>query len=534
MLVWKKFRRHAINEPGFNLTILSNMTAIPLYFELPENLTASKLLKKLSKKIDFQIVTQQYTIKTFYDSFDWRLYNADMLCEFNHSQTVSQLNLIDRKSGALIASENMQDIPVFSACFSQGRLKTYMETELEMRALLPVCHLPYEAYRLNILNKDKKTVLRLHVDEYELLTNWIHLVPLKGYDKAAGNVSKLLQESLGLKPAANTVLNSALKQQGRKVKDYSSKLVIKLKPKMCADEASKIIYRHLLRAIQVNEAGTISDTDTEFLHDFRVAVRRTRSGLSQFKNTLPAAVVAQHAGFFSWLGQITGLTRDLDVYLLSYKKNKEALPVSLREDISPLYDFLKQKQSLAQKELAEKLKSSEYRKQLAAWEAYLREPLPKKGKVSHANISIKELADQRIWKIYKRILKEGAAINESSPAESLHDLRKTCKKLRYLMEFFQSLYTAEDMKTLLKILKGFQTVLGDFQDYDIQEVNIKQFSEEMMANNVPAKTLLAMGVLVQHLDKMKCRARNDFAKQFAAFNKVENQAAFKMLFSNKA
>ena len=55
------------------------MTAIPLHFELPENLTAEKFLAKLNKKVDFQIAAQQYTIKTFYDSFDWRLYNADRM-----------------------------------------------------------------------------------------------------------------------------------------------------------------------------------------------------------------------------------------------------------------------------------------------------------------------------------------------------------------------------------------------------------------------------------------------------------------------
>jgi CHAD domain-containing protein len=480
VLAWKEFRRLTTNESGFNLSILSNMTEILLHFELPENLTATKLLKKLS----IQIVTQQYTIKTFYDSFDWRLYNANIICEFIHSQTISQLNLSDRKSGTVIAMETMHDIPAFSEDFPRGQLKKQLETQLEMRALLPVCHIQFEAYRLNILNKDKKTVLRLQIDEYELLTSRIRLLPLKGYEKAARKVSELLQETSELKPADNTVLNIALKLQGRKVKDYSSKVVIKLKPEMRADEASIVIYQHLLKAVYANEAGTIADTDSEFLHDFRVAVRRTRSGLSQIKYTLPAAVVAEYAGFFSWLGQITGLTRDLDVYLLSYKKYKEAIPVSLREDISPLYDFLKHKQALAHKELADKLESSEYRKQLTAWEQYLKEPLPKKSKETHANISIKELADQRIWKIYKRILKDGGAIKESSPAEALHDLRKVCKKLRYLMEFFQSLYSKEDMTALLKTLKGFQTVLGDFQDYEIQEGTIKQFSEEMMANNL--------------------------------------------------
>ncbi len=510
------------------------MTAIPLHFELPENLTASKLLKKLAKKNEIQVTSQQYSIKSFYDSFDWRLYSADIVCEFNHSKITSQLKLINRKTGELLAQENIQDIPAFTEHFPSGRLKILLEEKLEMRALLPICHLPYEAFCINILNKDKKTVLRLQVDEHELLTNTVNLLPLRGYEKAAKNVSHLLQKAFGLKPSDNTALNSGLKQQNRKAKDYSSKLTIKLKPKMRADEASKVIYRHLLQAIKVNEAGTIADTDSEFLHDFRVAVRRTRSGFSQIKNTLPTKVIAQHADFFAWLGQITGLTRDMDVYLLSYKDYQQALPISLREDIVPLHDFLKQKQLAAQKELAKKLKSPEYIKRLIAWEQYLSQPLPKKAKESNANMDIKALANQRIWKTYNRLLKEASEISNASPAEALHDLRKTCKKLRYLMEFFQSLYPADEMKNLLKALKGFQTVLGDFQDYEVQELKIKQFSEEMMENNTPSNTLLAMGVLVQYLDSMRCAARKNFARQFSLFKQAENQAVFKKMFADKA
>jgi CHAD domain-containing protein len=509
------------------------MTKIPLRFELPENLTANKLLKKLAKKIEVQITSQQYTIKSFYDSFDWRLYNADLVCEFNHSQITSQLKLLNRKTGELLAQEKMQATPTFTEHFPSGHLKTRLEEKLEMRALLPICNLPYEAFSINVLNKDKKIVLCLQIDEHELLTNTVTLLPLKGYEKAAKNVSHLLQKTFGLKPSNNTILNSALKQQNRKPKDYSSKLAIKLQPKMRADEASKVIYRHLLQAMKVNEAGTIADTDSEFLHDFRVAVRRTRSSFSQIKNTLPAQIIAQHADFFAWLGQITGLTRDMDVYLLSYKDYQQALPLSLRDDIVPLYAFLKQKQITAQKELAKKLKSSEYIKQLMAWEQYLNQPLPEKTKENNATMHIKALADQRIWKIYNRLLKEAGEISKSSPAEALHDLRKTCKKLRYLMEFFQSLYPADKMKKLLKALKGFQTVLGDFQDYEVQELKMKQFSEEMMDNNIPSNTLLAMGVLVQYLDSMKCNARRDFAKQFTLFKQAENQAVFKKMFADK-
>jgi len=510
------------------------MTDTPLFFELPANLSAKKFISKLNKFTDLQIISQQYSIKSFYDSFDWRLYNANMICEYVHSQHTSQLALIDNNTGHLIATEATDSVPNFSQQFPNGKFRKAITAELEMRALLPLCQLPLELYRVNILNKDQKTILRIQVEDFEQLNNRIQLLPLKGYEKAHQKIANIISNDLAIKPSSCSVLEEALKQQRRKPKDYNSKLAIKLKPDARADKASKKIYQHLLQAMQINEAGTIADTDTEFLHDFRVAVRRTRAGLSQIKNTLPAKTVTKYSEFFAWLGQVTGPTRDLDVYLLCYQDYKKALPLTLREDISPLYDFLKQKQIDAQKELVNHLKSDKYNKKLVAWEQYLSEPLPKKGHGDLANLTIKELADIRIWKVYQRVLQEGHAIDKNSPAEALHDLRKTCKKLRYLMEFFQSLYPQEDIKSLIKSLKGFQSVLGDFQDYEIQEVSIKHFSEEMMDNKVASNTLMAMGVLVQYLDRMKCNARSNFAKQFELFIADNNKSAFKQLFTDKA
>jgi len=37
-----------------------------------------------------------------------------------------------------------------------------------------------------------------------------------------------------------------------------------------------------------------------------------------------------------------------------------------------------------------------------------------------------------------------------------------------------------------------QEVLGNFQDYAVQENTLKKFGEEMLNNNVHANTLLAM------------------------------------------
>jgi len=506
----------------------------PLYLEFPTQLPVKKFLSKLSKQLDFQIVNQQYTIKTFYDSFDWRLYGAGMTCELNHSKSLSELKLLDNKQGSLIAKIETDEVPSFAHQFADARFQTLLKPHLDMRALLSVCTLPYEAYSINILNKDQKTVLRLQIDEYELLNHRVQLFPLKGYEKSHSKIAQVLQEKFDLQATpCSTVLNAALKLQKRTPQDYSSKLAIKLKPDMRADKASKLIYKQLLQAIQINEPGTIADIDSEFLHDFRVAVRRTRAGLSQIKNTLPDEIVNNYATFFAWLGKITGATRDLDVYLLSYQQYKAVLPATLQDNIQPLYDFLLKKQGEAQKQLAEQLSSYEYSQQLLAWKEYLNKKSPKETAGANAQQDILTLANARIKKVYQNVIKEGEAINADSPAEALHDLRKTCKKLRYLMEFFQSLYPETEIKSAIKALKGFQSVLGDFQDYEVQELTLKEFSHEMMQSNVPANTLLAMGVLVQYLDSMKCDARAHFAEQFDLFVEPKNTAMFKQLFSTK-
>jgi CHAD domain-containing protein len=142
------------------------------------------------------------------------------------------------------------------------------------------------------------------------------------------------------------------------------------------------------------------------------------------------------------------------------------------------------------------------------------------------------VANERIWRVYRRALKEGGAIGPETPAEDLHELRKTCKKLRYLMEFFQSLYPAEEIKLLIKALKVLQENLGEFQDLEVQGSQLKCFSQQMMEESrVSAATLLAMGMLVADLMKRQHQAREGFATRFKAFTEPSTRALFKKLFA---
>jgi CHAD domain-containing protein len=499
------------------------------HYELPATITAEKLITTLSEKIEIDHFSKQYFLKTYYDSFDWRLYEQGLSCEFNRSKQTSSLQLTNRKNGELVASTILFDVPSFSKQFNPGKVRQTLEPILDMRALMAVCTLECEAYHLNIVNEDGKIVLRLLLEEFELLNNRLTLIPVKGYDKVAEHIAEMVTE-LGLTAVDKPVLLEALRLQGRHPKDYSSKLDIHLTPEMRADVASKYIFSYLLRTIKVNEQGIVADTDSEFLHDFRVAVRRTRVGLSQMKNVLPEDVLARYKEFFSWLGQITGETRDLDVYLLNFEQYKKKLPAVIRQSINPLQHFLAAKKLKSHKQLARKLRSSKYLKMLAEWEEYLSSTPSQNSTEADATLTIKELADKKIWKTYKQAIKEGEAIDRHSPPEALHKLRKTCKKLRYLMEFFQNLYPERRIDKLIKRLKLLQDVLGDYQDYAVHQGRLKQFSEEMQSINTPNKTFLAMGVLIQDFEIRKGKARDHFTAQFEGFKKPGNQDSFRNLF----
>ncbi|MBK8816917.1 MAG: CHAD domain-containing protein [Methylococcaceae bacterium] len=501
--------------------------------ELPPNLKAEGVIEQLGEKVALQLFSKQYLLKTFYDSFDWRLYRNNLICEFNRSRQTSIFTLTEKKSGEIAASSILFDVPSFSKQFNPGKVRQILEPLLEMRALLTVSTLECEAYQIFVHNEDDKIVLRLLIEEFQLLNSRVTIYPVKGYDKIAAQVNELLIKKMDAKLSEKPVMLEALRLQGRRPKDYSSKLEILLTPEMQADAACKLIFSNLLRTIKVNEQGAIGDIDSEFLHDFRVAVRRTRTALGQVKTLLPEDLVSRYKVFFSWLGKITCESRDLDVYLLNFDKYKKKLPPDIRQSLNPLNNFLLQKKQKSHKELAKKLRSSKYLTMLTEWEQYLSSNSPIVSAETIMPLSVKQFADNRIWKAYKQVIKQGEVIDKDSRPEALHQLRKTCKKLRYLIEFFKPLYAEKPLEQLIKSLKRLQDVLGEYQDLAVQQAQLKQFSEEMQTVNIPSKTFMAMGVLIQALENRKIVVREHFDDQFHVFRKRDNHELFHDLFATR-
>jgi CHAD domain-containing protein len=302
-------------------------------------------------------------------------------------------------------------------------------------------------------------------------------------------------------------------------------------PTQRGDAATKAILSRLLDELVANEAGVLQNENPECLHDFRIAVRRTRSALGQIKGVFPDRALQRFIPRFAWLGAITGPPRDFDVYLLGFDELKAGLPAMFQDSIEPLRGFLGDRCDLAHGKLSRQIHSARYRALVGEWRKFLAAPCPKNPTPPHALTPIKEIADVRIWKLFRRALKQGKSIHPDTPADNVHELRKTCKKLRYMLEFFCDLYPAEEIGRPIRQLKKLQNYLGDFQDVHARMAMLQGIGPAMRKDTrVPTEALLAMGGLLAALDDRQSKLREEFPDHFKPFANAHNRERFCELF----
>ena len=96
----------------------------------------------------------------------------------------------------------------------------------------------------------------------------------------------------------------------------------------------------------------MADYDTEFLHDYRVSLRKVRSVLSLFKGIFSPEDIARLKQDFAFLMQETNTLRDLDVYLLNKEQYFEMIPTGSHEGLAILFDYFVGEREKEQKRVA--------------------------------------------------------------------------------------------------------------------------------------------------------------------------------------
>jgi len=508
---------------------------------LPGQMTPAAVLDALSTRLSLRDGAGAQRDLRFYDTFDGLLHAAGLA--FVHES--GRLALVSIDLGAEQAGMPAAVAPgrVLARELEAGPLRDALTEIVEVRALTALVRIHSVERTFGVLDSADKTVVRLVLEEPVVVASpnrrlplapRIRIAPVRGYDKALGRVRTSLVSDLGLQAADRSMLDEAVIATGATPGGVSSKVDVALAPDQRADSAAASILMRLAEVMESNLPGTIADVDSEFLHDYRVAVRRSRALMRELKGVFPVEQLTRFRVELRWLQQVTGPARDLDVYVLEFDALRSGLAEPTRSELEPLLRVLRDRRAIAHREMVRELRSERAAQLRAGWPAFLGElvALPSDGRPD-APRPIGELAGERIAKVYRRMVKMGRAIDDTSPPESLHELRKQGKELRYVLELLGlALHPGDVVKPLVRALKALQDTLGRHQDREVQIATLRSFRDDVLTLRGGAGALMAMGVMIEHLGEDERAARAEFAEVFAAFASKPQRALVAETFSS--
>ncbi len=479
-----------------------------------------------------------------FETFDWRLWESGLV--LTRSARPARWVLSRTDDRAIVAEAKPGKAAPrrwFWSDFPPGALRDHLRKICGIRAVLPMGRFRETREFLALCNDDGKTVCRLVWEKASAKepreraepssAAGFRLIPLKGYTGEARGAAACLAE-MGCRAVAGSdhPARLAFAAAGREPGDYSSKARVDLPQGITAADACRRIHLFSLDTAERNLPGIYDDLDTEFLHDFRVALRRSRSALSLVKGVFPARVEKRFGKDLAEIQRATNRLRDLDVHLLERGAFEAMLPLELHAGLDGLFRQLERERERALRRCLEFLKRPVTMEILRDWRAFL-EPSAEAA-APRANEPAEALGKRLLRKRFRRILKDGRGIGAKTPDAALHKLRLQVKKLRYLLEFFGSLLPAGETASFVKRFRRLQNILGRFNDLCNQETWVRRRLEAAEAKAGTSTELAAsLGGLLSELGRARAAERAKFGRAFSRLDAPSVRARAKALFGGK-
>lgn len=214
------------------------------------------------------------------------------------------------------------------------------------------------------------------------------------------------------------------------------------------DTAARRVIAAALQQMQAN-AAQVPDDDDEYLHQFRVALRRLRAAVRQFSELFDADALRVIRKDARWLSRLTGDARDWDVFAAGALTTLEA---GARVQESVL-----EARASARARLAAALGSKRYAAFVLGVTRWLSHP-PR-----HASGPARIAAAAALERQHRKALRALDGVSALSP-EDRHAVRIRLKRLRYACDALASLFPGKDGGPYVDALAQLQKDLGGAMD----------------------------------------------------------------------
>lgn len=243
--------------------------------------------------------------------------------------------------------------------------------------------------------------------------------------------------------------------------------------------------QHQLKQIRDLEPGVKTGLDDEFLHQFRIAIRRSRAVAESLQEITHDKSLTKSVKQLKHQAQATSRLRDLHVFLQDIPElcgGKGELQAAL--ETWAITEIQQEQQSLAKQ-----LESKGYRDAMHDWEDLVHAGVFKKLASRMKPGDVANAVEHRVQAFNRHT----AELLHDSPDEAIHSLRKQLKRIRYLMEL-----DAKSWKDALKSLRYRQELYGHFQDCHVQ-IELANHFQEQAPETLPA----AVNGLLERLHRDK-------------------------------
>ena len=267
-------------------------------------------------------------------------------------------------------------------------------------------------------------------------------------------------------------------------------------------QSARVVVAALLDGLQANEEGVLASGDPEFLHQYRIALRRLRSALRAHRRALEPGLEESLGAELRWITRMAGSLRDLDVLALATLPAMAATGADASDAV--FLQRMEGRRRAARARLRRALASQRYARLVLAIARWLASP-PRHAPAATASLT--KFARKSIRRQRRRLLREADAIAAFDPA-ALHRVRIVAKRLRYTIEAFRSLLPADEADAWLATLGAVQDDLGRANDAAVATrllgsldapPALAHFAEGWLAN----ERRDAIGALPAHFDRLE-------------------------------
>jgi CHAD domain-containing protein len=492
------------------------MSSLEAAFAIPPDVRPQAILDRVASAEPARELAEAPLERTYLDTFDWRLYRAGLLLVDERESGRSTLRLGTRNGAPARSVRGRR--PAFAPDLPAGWMRERLAPIVGARRLLARVVVSGSLQGLALIDDEEKTLARVVVETVAAevpgcapteLPAIVRVEPLRGYDAAAERLRAHLAAMPGLRPLEGGALEQTLRVLGAWPGGDPAHAEVALHPTTRADQALRALLGAELRVVEANEDGVLGDLDVEFLHDLRVACRRSRALLGELGALLDPEPVAAAREGFRWLGERTGALRDLDVFLQGLASWGAA------DELAPLERAARRLRKRALADVRKALRSERYRALVAAWRAYLDEEPRAAGDNGAVATPIARAARDRVRARAKRVAKLGRSLGPKTPAAKVHRLRLQAKKLRYLLDAFGTVLAPDGAQAVRKRLRRLQDALGAFNDAQNEVALLGRLAGEIEGEKGSAAALLAMGRRQAELERRSAKARRKLKRRVA-------------------